>query len=306
MVIVLGLGAAFLFALAAFEQRLAARRIVESGSAVMCSRAAVARLFAGLARSQPWLVGMGVNIGAFALQAAALSVGSVAMVQPLIAAELIFVVILISVSSRRWPAALSLVSALAVSGGLLLLLVTENRLSLSGPPQRTRILAATACALVTVSALIGLSRAATAWLASMLIGACAGLCQAISAVFIKMVAITCLSRGLVAALMDWPLYLLLVSVLSGVLLGQLSFASGRLPPAFAAMSVTNPVIGIALGLLAFEVSVPADPAIFYAMAAGGVLIVLGLIGLASVTKARAQIPARASRLNRRKPNLPLD
>jgi hypothetical protein len=53
-------------------------------------------------------------------------------------------------------------------------------------------------------------------------------------------------------LLDWPVYALTATAISGMLLVQIAFASGPLPPAVAAMSVTNPVASFVLGILAFD------------------------------------------------------
>jgi hypothetical protein len=71
-----------------------------------------------------------------------------------------------------------------------------------------------------------------------------------------------------------------------MLLVQIAFASGPLPPAVAAMSVTNPIASFVLGILAFDAPAPRDPAVLSAIAISGVLIAVGIVGLANASGTR--------------------
>jgi hypothetical protein len=67
---------------------------------------------------------------------------------------------------------------------------------------------------------------------------------------------------------------------------QIAFGSGPLPPAVASMSVTNPVAGFALGILAFDAPAPRDPGVISAIGVSGVLIGVGVVGLANASSTR--------------------
>jgi len=110
----LGLAAAFLFALSAVLQQRAARTIVGADTTSLRDAAGVKRLLGHLVRSRTWLAGWLTNLCGVGTQAAALKVGSVAAVQPLMAAQLLFVLSLASREQRRWPSARDWLSALAV------------------------------------------------------------------------------------------------------------------------------------------------------------------------------------------------
>ncbi len=81
---VLGLAAAFLFALSAFMQ--AARGAVNGDAHSLRNALGVTRLVRNLVRSRIWLAGWMTNLCGVGTQAAALKVGSVATVQPLMSA----------------------------------------------------------------------------------------------------------------------------------------------------------------------------------------------------------------------------
>jgi hypothetical protein len=278
----LALAAAFLFALSAFMQQRAARTVVGADAVSLRDASGVKRLFGRLLRSRLWLSGWLTNLGGVGTQAAALKVGSVAAVQPLMAAQLMFVLTLASAEQRRWPSRRDWLSALAVCAGLVLL-VTADASSLTGQPHRNRVFLATVCVVGLVVILRQLSRHA---LPSLLVGVAAGLCHALNAVYLKLTVEDLYHGGVPATLLDWPVYALSATALSGMLLVQIAFASGPLPPAVAAMSVTNPVASFVLGILAFDAPAPRDPAVLSAIAVAGVLIALGIVGLANASSTR--------------------
>ncbi|AGB21448.1 hypothetical protein Mycsm_01022 [Mycobacterium sp. JS623] len=278
----LALAAAFLFALSAFLQQRAARTVVGADAASLRDASGVKRLFGRLLRSRMWLSGWLTNLGGVGTQAAALKVGSVSAVQPLMAAQLLFVLTLASAEQRRWPSWRDWLSALAVCAGLVLL-VTADASSLTGQPHRDRAFIATVCVVGLVVVLRQLSRHV---FPSLLVGVAAGLCHALNAVYLKLTVEDLYHGGVPATLLDWPVYALAATALSGMLLVQIAFASGPLPPAVAAMSVINPVASFVLGILAFDAPAPRDPAVLSAIAVSGLLIAVGIVGLANASSTR--------------------
>ncbi|HKP43522.1 DMT family transporter [Mycobacterium sp.] len=281
----LALAAAFLFALSAFLQQRAARAVVGADTASLRDAAGVRRLLGRLLRSRMWLIGWLTNLCGVGAQAAALKVGSVAAVQPLMAAQLLFVLSLAAGEQRRWPSVRDWLSALAVCAGLVLLL-TADASPLTAEPHRHRVLLATASVVGLVVMLRQVSRHTFPWLASLLVGVAAGLCHALNAVYLKLTVEDLFHGGVIATLFDWPVYAMAVTAVSGMMLVQIAFASGPLPPAVAAMSVTNPLASFALGILAFDAPAPRDPAMLSAIAASGVLIAVGIVGLANASITR--------------------
>ena len=247
-----------------------------------------------LVRNRTWLVGWITNLCGVGTQAAALKVGSVAAVQPLMASQLLFVLTFASGEQRRWPSARDWLSALAVCAGLVLLL-TADASSLTGAPHRHRVLMATVCMVGLIVILRQLSRHTFPWLAGPLVGVAAGLCHALNAVYLKLTVEDLYHGGAAATLFDWPVYALAVTAVSGMLLVQIAFASGPLPPAVAAMSVTNPVASFVLGILAFDAPAPRGLGVLSAIAVSGVLIAVGIVGLANASSTRRLYRADADR-----------
>jgi hypothetical protein len=283
---VLGLVAAFLFALSAFIQERAARRVMGTHTASMRDASAVKRLLGRLVRSRSWLVGWLTNLSGVGTQAVALKVGSVATVQPLMSAQLLFVLGMAAAEQRRWPSLRDWLSVFAVCAGLVLLVTAYGAAPLTGQPHRHRVLLAMACAVTLIVVLRQLSRHSRPRAASLLVGVAAGLCHALNAVCLKLTVEDVYHGGVASALLDWSLYALAATAVSGMLLGQIAFASGPLPPAIAAMSVTNPVASFLLGIFAFDTPLPRDLGVLTAISLAGGLIAVGVVGVANASITR--------------------
>ena len=280
------LAAALLFALSAFLQRRAAYDALGGHPSSLTGPRSVARFVGRLTSSRTWLAGWVTNLFGNGVQAVALKMGSVSAVQPLMSTQLLFAMSLASAEERRWPSPRDLAAAAAVCVGLAILLTTEGATPLSAPPHRGRALAMAACAIAIIAVLRLVSRFVASPLASVLSGVSAGLCHAMSAVFIKVIIEDLSAHGVAAVAVHWPVYALIASTVSGFVLGQLAVASGPLPAAVAAMSVTNPVASFLAGMLAFDAPMPRDRGVVTAIALSGVMIIAGIIGLANAAGTR--------------------
>ncbi|WP_068271527.1 DMT family transporter [Aldersonia kunmingensis] len=294
LVLILGLLASFLFALAAWFQQRAARATVAPDITTGADIPRATSLIKVLLRSRTWLTGWATNLGGFLTQAIALHFGSVAVVQPLMSTQLLFALPLSAAEQRRWPTRRDWCAAILVVGGLVLLLTADDAAPLSGDPRRSRVLLAIVSAVGLIAILLAVSRRASLRTASMLIAVGAGVCFALSAVFMKMTVDNLVHVGIPGTAVDWPGYALAGSTLAGLLLEQQAFASGTLPSAVAAMSVTNPVVSLTIGLMAFEVPAPTTPGTLAAIAGAGVLIAVGITGLANSPSVQAMYGSGAA------------
>ena len=283
LVRLLALCAAFLFALAALLQQRAARAsttVRGDAAPVTAALTGLRPLMHGLLRSRSWLLGWVTNLTGFLAQASALHLGSVAAVQPWMATQLLFALPLSAAERRRRPRWLDWLWVGLVCLGLVIFLSVESITPLSGTAHRPRVVLAAASAAALVLLLVVASRRVPTRAASLLVAVAAGLCFAMSAVFMKMTVEDLLGPGVAATAVDWPGYLLAASALGGLLLEQAAFAGGPMPWAVAGMSVTNPVASLAVGLLAFHVPVPDDPVSLARIAVSGALVTIGIAGLA--------------------------
>ncbi|MGH3411781.1 MAG: DMT family transporter [Marmoricola sp.] len=272
-----GLLASFLFALAAYLQQKAARETHPHGHTILDGAVA---LMATLLRHKVWLLGWAVNIVGFGAQAVGLHLGSVAAVQPLLATQLLFALPMSSLENKRWPRLRDWGSALAICAGLVILLIVVHATPLQGNADRTGILIAAAAVLVTIAILVPVSLRVSRRLMAVVSAACAGLCFAMTAVFLTLTGNDLVNHGILYTATDWVGYALAASTLLGLVLEQIAFANGPLPWAVATKESVNPIASYAVGVLVFPVSLAASTGTLAGIAGAGALLVVGAIGLA--------------------------
>lgn len=282
LVVALGSIAAFGFAWSAFLQQRASTHLAgHPGTALARSGLLGAtRLLRRLLRSPAWFLGWSVNLLAFFVQAAALHLGSVAAVQPLMTTQVLFTIALSSGAARRWPTVLDWLSGIAICGGIILLMMVDGAAPMHGAADRTRVLLIALAAVGAVALLIGASRLRpTPALAAVLLACAAGVCFAMTATFIKLTTDDLIQRGVAATARDWVGYGLAASTGVGLALGQLSHAAGPLPWSMAAMNITNPVVSYVCGMAAFDADLPTSPGALAGITGAAALLALGVVGL---------------------------
>jgi hypothetical protein len=287
VVVALGLFAAFLFAASAsFQQHAARIAVAQHGRhpdlpVGRITRALPLLLFVKkLVRTPVWFYGWLANFFGFFVQGAALHFGSVALVQPLLATQLLFALPLGSVWNRCWPLRRDWIAGIAIVGGIALFLSVRGTAPMSGTPDRPKVLLAGVSAAILVGVLVTVASGRRPAIHATLVSVAAGLCFAMSAVLMKLTAQDLVEKGIGGTATDWPGYTLAVSSVLGLLLEQEAFASGSLAAAVSAMSITNPLASYVVGVMAFQVEVPSSAGQLAAIAGAGLLLMLGTVGLA--------------------------
>jgi drug/metabolite transporter (DMT)-like permease len=278
LVVLLGLSAAVLLSVAAALQQHAAHRAAGTDTGGPLPLLRVAHR---LVRSPIWVSGQVTSALGAGVQAVALHLGSVGLVQPLLATQLLFALPLGARRSRRWPRARDWLAAGAIVGALALFLTVRGAVPAHGHSDRHRLLAALAATIVLAGLTVTI---ATTKLGrrgyATLLAVGGALCSALSAVLLKVTAESAAERGAAATVTDWPAYALLVSILGALVLGQQAFASGSLAAAVTAGSITNPVASYLLGMLAFHAAPPRRAGALAALGGAAALLLAGAWGLA--------------------------
>ena len=129
------LSAAFCFALGSLIQQGAAQQAH--------ARTLRFGLLVALAHERRWLAGMGMTVLSFGIQGVALAFGPLALVQPLVAMEVLFALPMIAHKNRRRLSRRGIGGAIAAAGIAVLshspvVLAEERRESRPAEPQRTQ------------------------------------------------------------------------------------------------------------------------------------------------------------------------
>ncbi|MEW5810981.1 MAG: DMT family transporter [Actinomycetota bacterium] len=248
-------------------------------------------LFGRLLRDGTWWLGSGVAAIGFALQAAALGLGSVLLVQALLVTSLLFALpISARLAGRRvtnwewlWAALLAAAVAVIVTVGN----PTEgaSRASLHTWMWVAAVLGP-ALALCLLAA-----QMATPTVSAVLLAVVSGALWGLFAVLTKAV-VTRLDLGSwasVGTLLRTPeLYVWAAVALAGTAMQQASFRSGALTASLPTMTVAEPVVASALGVVVLgETLRPGEAGVFVLVAAVVVMVV------ATAALARGEAATRA-------------
>jgi hypothetical protein len=248
--ILLAVAASFCTATASVCQRIGARSNETSGFDVW--------LVFRLARRPVWLLGVAAMIGGFAFQLTALRFGELALVQPILALELLFVFGYlavagsgrVSVKRRDWLAA----AAMSAGIGIFLWLASPSGgrphapgslWLLSGLVTFGVVLAALAVAFgLRNSPRASRSRRAT------VLGAAAGISWGFLAAVIKELS-SHLGGGIGAVFSNWSPYVLVTVGAATMLLASHALAAGPLAASQPGFTVLDPLSASLLGLFLF-------------------------------------------------------
>ena len=270
LAILLSLGASFCTATSSICQRLGARHLESSGHQV---RGFDAWLVFRLAGQPVWLLGFAAMLGGFLLQVSALRFGPLALVQPILTVELLFVFGYLAVLTRfrrvRWREWLAVV---AMSAGVSVFLRAAS--PSGGQPHAAALswfLAGMATLIITGAAVAAGSRGSQSRRA-----ACLGIATGVSWGFIAAVIKELGSHvdgGPAEIFGTWSVYVLVGAGAAVMLLTSHAMAAGPLAASQPGFTLGDPVTAILLGAFMFSERLQPAPA---ALAVS----VLGLVVLA--------------------------
>jgi len=276
--IALALASALLFALGTvLQQRAGTAEPAGEGSGLLLR----------MARRPAWLAGISADGLGFVAQAAALGMGRLAVVQPLLVTSVVFALPLgVRLSGQRLhrgdlAAAILVVLALAA----FLVLADPSGGRREAPPHEW-VLAAAVCGAACVGPAV-LGRRGPAARRAALLGSAAGILFALSAALTKAV-VDELHSGIAAVVGSWEPYALGVVGYVSMTLNQMALNTGALAATIASSTAVDPVASVVLGLTLFHESLQVNgpQAVVTVVALGG-----ALTGMAVLARAEAAQPA---------------
>jgi len=243
------------------------------------------RLVLYLFRSPLWLFGWVALGGAFVFQALALHDGLLSIVQPLMAAELIFALVL-----RRFWLHQSIL--LITWGGAALTCVGLGVFIVAGEPRGGRptptshhwIAAAVACGAAAAVLAALAQRGSASWRAALYASAAATV-WALVATFIKTTTDTLTQFGVAGMFTHWPVYALAVAAVAGTLLQQAALHVGPLKVSQPFLVIVDPIVSIALSVWLFAEYFTSNVAVLAIAAAAFAVMCAGVVLLTQTAPA---------------------
>jgi len=232
-----------------------------------------------------WWLGMLAYVAAYGLQIWAVSLGPVVIIQPLIAAQLVFALLLGTFFMGRHADFREWLGAIGVTLGLAGFIIGTD--PSVGSPDATdfgwAVSVGVTAGLTVLCLLVGARLHGAA--RSSLYGTAAGLCWGFMIVLMKVLTHRMSEAtgfvGLVEAIAIDPFfYGLLVTAIGGFILLQKAFAAGSLTHALVSYTVVEIVLAVILGILLFGEQPHTDVLSLLLTGVSSVIMLAGIVALA--------------------------
>jgi hypothetical protein len=235
------------------------------------------RLITDLVRKPRWLTGIGCMIGGQILAAWSIGHLELSFVEPLLATNLIFALILAVPLSKSSLKVWEVLGAAVLCTGVLLLSlqrsvkpVGESFGSVSHWP------AAAAIAFIAFLA-VQIGRGRSSRTRAMLTGIGAGMVFGIQDALTRQTLDILQSGGISGMFSDWAPYALVGAGAIGIWLMQSAFSAGPLQFSLPAISAGEPLVGILLGVLVFGDRIQLTPGLLAIQAGGIAALIVGVV-----------------------------
>lgn len=223
------------------------------------SKAMKVGLLVSLAKRPLWLLGLALDGGGFALQAWALSLGPVAIVQPVLVTSLLFALPLgVKYTGQRigrneWIGAVVVTVSLAA----FVAAADVDKGDTTHVSGGDWILASAIVGGLAVACIVA-GWKASAPVKAALWGSAGGLLWGIMAVYLQTTTDLWDERSLLAVLETWYPYAVIAAGAIGMLMAQSAFQTGKLAPSMATFSSIDPIVGVVLGVWLFGQRLHSD------------------------------------------------
>lgn len=213
----------------------------------------------GLLRSRLWLASTVGSVAGFALQGVALATGPLVLVQPLLVTGVLFAAFTGYLLHGRRGDPILATGLLMTAGGLAVFLVAARPAPGTDVLTLGEVIPLAVGLTVLVAGCLALATRFSGTARSLALALAAGIVYGVTAAIAK-VTLDVFHEGPLAVVTHWSLWLLVVLGPTGFFLNQLAFREGVLAsPVVAVITVTDPLVGIGIGILWLGESVRTDP-----------------------------------------------
>jgi len=246
------------------------------------------RLVLYLFHNPLWLLGWAALAGAFLFQALALHDGLVSVVQPLLATELVFALVLrwVWIHQSIRPAAWGGAALTCVS--LAVFVTAAEPRGGHNTPTSGHWTAAIVASAAAVAILAVLARWGSPGRRAALYASAAAITWALVATFIKATTDTLTQFGVTGTLARWPVYALVAGGVAGTVLQQAALHVGPLRISQPFLVIIDPIVSIALSVWLFDEHFTSDGAVLAVAAAAFAAMCVGVVILTQTAPATMQ------------------
>jgi drug/metabolite transporter (DMT)-like permease len=243
MVYVLALAAALSNALTSVFQRMGVEDAPEESTMRLS-------LLTHALRRGIWLLGFFFMVCAFLFQAFALHVGRLSVVQPMLTAELLFLVFILGtyfgykIRAREW------IGATAIAAGLSGFLVFAQPGGGERVPSTVGWIVGGGVSAAVMVASVVATRWGPRWWKAAMFGTAAAMAFAFTAALIKVVS-DYAARDWVNLVTHWQTYALIAFGVTGLFLAQNAFHAGPLAASQSTLVLVDPLFSIVIGIALF-------------------------------------------------------
>jgi drug/metabolite transporter (DMT)-like permease len=272
----LALVSALLFALGSVLQQKAGLDAPSLGAS--------SSLLLRMARRPVWLAGIGADALGFVTQAAALGIGRLAVVQPLLVTSVVFALPLgVWLSGQRVRPGDVGAAVMVVIALIGFIIIADPSGGRREAPLTGWVIAGVVCVVVCVPLELLGRHGPKARRAAML-GAATGVLFALTAALTKAV-VDELHSGILHVIGSWELYALAGVGYASMTLNQLALNTGALAPAIASSGAVDPVASVVLGLTLFHETLHVTPLQGIATI---IALAVALLGMAVLARSEVQ------------------
>jgi drug/metabolite transporter (DMT)-like permease len=241
-----------------------------------------------LFRNPLWLLGWAALAAAFVFQALALSQGQISVVQPLLATELVFMLLLRRVWIHQSIRPITWAAATVTCVGLAVFIAAgQPGGGQSTPTSRHWFAAGLACC-AAAAVLAVLARWGSPSLRAALYGSASAVMWALVATFIKATTDTLTQFGVAGMFAHWPVYALAAGSIAALFLMQAALHVGPLRASQPFIVIIDPIVSIALSVWLFAEHFTADGAALAIAAIGFAVMCAGVVLLTQTAPATMQ------------------
>jgi drug/metabolite transporter (DMT)-like permease len=236
-----------------------------------------------MARKPVWLAGIAADALGFVGQAVALTIGRLAVVQPLLAISMVFALPLGHRLTAQRVSRADVGAAILVTAALVAFLtIADPSGGRDDAPLGEWLVLGAALAGLCVPLTLASLRARPAVKATLL-GIVTGILFGLSAALTKAVG-DAVAADLLGVLGDWHLYALIAVGYVSMTFNQLALTAGVLAPALAAMMALDPITSVIIGVTLMEESLHETPAGIAATVAALAATIAGMAVLARTSE----------------------